>query len=124
MTLDNVYRMIEDAGHEMHRWTFSEAISYIRDRQTGAFQHHYNLCLGGGILDRGFSDHDVDIIAVPANGHTATMDNYLDFVLWMNTVNLVKVSEGGWNQLMRKHEYRDAANRKIDWFVVGPLGIK
>lgn len=105
-------------------WTLDEGLQYIRERQTEAFIHHYNLSLGGGILDRGFSDHDLDIIATPANGLTATMDNYLDFVLWMNKANITKVSEGGWNQLMRKHEYRDERSRKIDWFVVGPINVR
>lgn len=107
-------------GTRLVLWSLDDALRYIRERQTAAFQHHYNLSLGGGILDRGFSDHDLDIVATPANGLTATMDNYLDFVLWMNRVNLSKVSEGGWNQTMRKHEYRDERNRKIDWFVVFP----
>ena len=49
-------------------WDLVRAVLYIRGLQRKAHQFGYNLTLGGGVLNNGHSDHDLDIVAIPRNG--------------------------------------------------------
>lgn len=46
-------------------WTFPEARKLISKCQTAALSFDYNLCMGGSVLNNGFSDNDLDIVAIP-----------------------------------------------------------
>jgi len=46
-------------------WKIDEALKLIRDIQPHARMNDYNLALAGGVLDKGFSDNDLDIIVIP-----------------------------------------------------------
>jgi hypothetical protein len=46
-------------------WDLVSAISLIRDLQPKAHKLGYNLTLGGGVLNNGWSGNDLDIVAIP-----------------------------------------------------------
>jgi hypothetical protein len=46
-------------------WDLVTAIYFIRELQPWAYKNGFNLHLGGGVLDRGWSTNDVDILAMP-----------------------------------------------------------
>ena len=50
------------------RWTLEEGLELIRTIQTKALHKGYHLALGGGVLNRGWSLNDLDIIALPMDG--------------------------------------------------------
>lgn len=47
------------------RWTLENSVELIRILQPLAHQHGYHLALAGGILNRGYSDKDLDVVALP-----------------------------------------------------------
>lgn len=47
------------------QWTLEEGANYIAQFQKKARELDYNLALGGGVLDRGFSFNDLDILCIP-----------------------------------------------------------
>lgn len=49
-------------------WTMEDGVTLIRDLQTKALHKGYHLALGGGVLNRGFSYNDLDIVALPLDG--------------------------------------------------------
>lgn len=52
-------------------WTLSEAVEYIRAKQPKAHEIGWNLALGGGVLNNGYSKRDLDIFAVRRTGEKA-----------------------------------------------------
>lgn len=48
-------------------WDIESSLALIRKLQPSAIPVGYNLCLCGGVLDRGFSDSDLDIVAMPGS---------------------------------------------------------
>lgn len=46
-------------------WTLAEAVCRLQTLQPQAFDSGFNLSLAGGVLNRGSSDTDLDIVAVP-----------------------------------------------------------
>lgn len=45
--------------------TLKTALAYIRDLQPRVMDAGWCILLGGGVLNRGWSDHDVDLLAYP-----------------------------------------------------------
>ena len=50
-------------------WDLASAVNFIRALQPEAHSSGWNLCLGGGVLNNGFSTGDLDIVAVPRGVH-------------------------------------------------------
>lgn len=53
----------------MITWTLDQALSLIRDLQPSVRDLHYHICLGGGVLNVGTSEKDLDLWFLPLNGH-------------------------------------------------------
>lgn len=111
------------------KWTIEEGLALVRKHQQAAFERGYNLSLGGGVLNTGESEHDLDIVCAPANGQASTTrDTYANFIAWLRSINgpsrdnkqgvATPASGGWWNHTMRKYAFSDEHGRKIDWFVV------
>jgi hypothetical protein len=103
-------------------WTLPEAIDYIRKHADKAFELHYNLALSGSVLLKGESDHDLDIVCVPANWNgpeddSATFKNYNIFMAWLRELGGAGTKSGLWNGTMTKVAFTDHG-RKVDFFVV------
>lgn len=103
---------------DKHLWTLDEALDFIRCRETAAVERGYNLTLGGSILSKGWSDHDLDIICVPLHLSPVNRLAYCRFVAWLNLYQPGGiVSVGGWNGLSNKIETQCPRGRKVDWFI-------
>ncbi len=50
-----------------HKWTMDKALTLIREIEPTCKQHGYFLGLCGGVLRKGYSDKDLDIILIPMN---------------------------------------------------------
>ena len=50
------------------RWDLEEALGLVRAVQPQTRQFGFHLCLGGGVLNRGWSDKDLDLYFLPMNG--------------------------------------------------------
>jgi hypothetical protein len=53
------------------KWRISDGLALIRAAQPYAHSLHYHLCLGGGVLNKGWSHKDLDIFALPFRGDAA-----------------------------------------------------
>ena len=60
------------------KWTLENAIELIRLLQPTAHAHGYHLALAGGILNFGYSDKDVDIVALPNFNAEQQWDEFQD----------------------------------------------
>lgn len=49
-------------------WTLSQALELIRDLQPLVREEKYHMLLGGGVLNKGESDKDLDLVFIPLNG--------------------------------------------------------
>lgn len=110
-------------------WTLAEAVELLRELRPRFFDLGFNCDLGGSMLLKGHSDHDVDFVITPANVpkepqvgapfDTHDRAHYIDLIAWLaGHPSLRYVKCGWWNKAMRKVEMRDANNRKIDFFIV------
>lgn len=50
---------------QRNHWDLASAAVFIRNIQEQAHACGYNLLLGGGVLNNGFSANDLDIVAMP-----------------------------------------------------------
>ena len=48
-----------------YRWTMEQALDVIRFIQPLLKEHKYHVALGGGVLNNGFSDKDLDLYFFP-----------------------------------------------------------
>jgi len=55
-----------EEGH----WDLAQAVVYVRGLQEAAHAAGYNLLIGGGVLNNGYSFNDLDIVAMPRGGDT------------------------------------------------------
>jgi hypothetical protein len=46
-------------------WDLSSAVCYVNSLQLKAHQRGWNLAIGGGVVGNGYSENDLDILAVP-----------------------------------------------------------
>lgn len=105
-------------------WTLDEAVQFIRDRHQAAFNLGYNLSLGGGVLMRGWSTNDLDIVCTIANGRGEFKD-YARFVDWIQTQHDDPITVGWWNTVTNKiHAPDNRLGRKVDWFVGFVPGVQ
>lgn len=65
------------------RWTLEDALGLIRPLQEAARSYGYHLCLGGGVLNRGYSEKDLDLYFLPL-GEPKVMPTQL--VKWLDTM--------------------------------------
>lgn len=58
-------------------WTLNNALVMVRSFQFKALQLGYHLALGGGVLNKGQSDKDLDIMVLPLDGQNQYKDRLL-----------------------------------------------
>lgn len=62
------------------RWTLPEALSLIRQLQPLIREKNYHITLGGGVLNTGESDKDLDLFIVPLNGYDSDAKTILTVI--------------------------------------------
>lgn len=69
----------------MSVWNLEDSLKLIRSLQPETRRFNYHLCLGGGVLNKGESDKDLDLVFVPMdNGKGSDPNGLLAFLktLW------------------------------------------
>ena len=61
-------------------WTFDDALPLIRAVQPVVKRFGYHVCLGGGVLNKGVSDHDLDLYFLPMNNKGFNTGEVLKFL--------------------------------------------
>ena len=92
-------------------WRIEDALEYLRALQPIAAEMGYNLSLGGGVLNKGYSIHDLDIVVAPAKERTMELDKCLEWIESLLECNEI-VQNRIWNPM------RMMDGRKVDWFIV------
>lgn len=62
-------------------WTFYQATELIRELQPSIRELNYHICLGGGVLNRGYSKKDLDLWFIPLNGYESNPRAVMSFLL-------------------------------------------
>lgn len=72
-----------------YKWTLEEALMLIRGLQPETRKFGYHLCLGGGVLNKGFSDKDLDLYFLPMTGNLEEVvkkENVDKLVGWLEKI--------------------------------------
>lgn len=104
-------------------WTLEGALDMIRALQPQTRQFHYHLCLGGGVLNNGQSEKDLDLYFLPLNYNSGKPD-IPGLMKWLETVwGSSEVIGGGEYPeseapYIRRQKFRYGQQR-IDVFILG-----
>ena len=75
-------------------WTLDEGISLVRGLQDGTRKFGYHLCIGGGVVNKGRSNKDVDLFFLPLDNDKdkPNPDGILKWLeeMWGESENLMK----------------------------------
>lgn len=103
----------------MKMWTIEEGLEFVRRLQPGAAERGFNLSLGGGVLNKGESLHDLDVVVAPAKDAKPDVNA---FIVWLSE-GLTIGKFRPWNSAMLLVNFTDEYGRKIDFFIVDAGGI-
>jgi hypothetical protein len=65
----------------MNEWTLEEAVKLVRALQEPARKFNYHICLGGGVLNKGYSEKDVDLYFLSLDNKLTDIKGLID---WLN----------------------------------------
>lgn len=66
-------------------WTLDEGLRLVRAIQSGCRRFGYHLALGGGVLNKGQSDKDVDLYFLPLNNDKYKEDKQ-GLLVWLESL--------------------------------------
>lgn len=110
-----------------HSWYLADAQLAIRDLQQLLWPLGYHIALGGGVLNHGYSDKDLDLYVLPTyrepgcDGDNARVLAVLDTYFGSGAQGLGAGSlDGTWPHdcFDTSCKYEDSKGRRIDVFVV------
>lgn len=55
-------------------WDLHDALKIIRETQETAKGFGFHISLAGGVLNKGFSENDLDLLFIPLSGHDIVKD--------------------------------------------------
>ena len=64
------------SGSAQPMWTFNNALPYISELQPRVKKCGYHLCLGGGVLNKGKSNKDLDLYFLPLDNDDFVVDSH------------------------------------------------
>ena len=104
-------------------WELVEALEVIRSLEKRISKVGWHVALAGGVLERGASDHDLDLVVFP--DHNERRPPFYDAVValgWKRThtvkqmqANFVKIGTGDTKCV---EVWRDKKDRRIDLIIV------
>ena len=100
------------------QWTLEMALVVIRALQQETRQFHYHLCLGGGVMNNGRSEKDLDLYFLPLGDgepDLAGIQRWLD-EMWGKGEDLGEYNNVAPYVYRRKYKYGE---QRIDVFVLG-----
>jgi len=69
----------------MSKWTLKEATELIAAQQPTAKEHGYHICLGGGVLNKGESEKDLDLYFLPMENH-GIVQSQIELIMWLTSL--------------------------------------
>jgi hypothetical protein len=100
-------------------WTLDEALEVIRALQPITRDYSYHLALGGGVLNKGTSDKDLDLYFLPLDNGSETKPNelaaYLDEIWGVGE----PIGGEGYQDMegIIKRKYKYGRDARIDAFI-------
>lgn len=67
-------------------WTLDEGLNLIRALQPKTREFGYHLCLGGGVMNKGISEKDLDLYFLPLDNPTLAKANPQELINWLVTL--------------------------------------
>lgn len=67
-------------------WTLDDALEFINIYQKAAMANGWYLALAGGVLNRGYSNNDLDLVAVPRTDNSAVYDLHM-ILTWEKVID-------------------------------------
>jgi hypothetical protein len=113
-------------------WELEEALELIRALQEKAWSFGYHLCLGGGVLQKGRSEKDLDLYFLELDNPKYKVDT-TGLITWLDSIweykrdlwveynragDLEMIDREGSGIYTRKMEYLYSGTHRIDVFVV------
>ena len=104
-------------------WSLSEGLEVVRELQPYTRRYNYHLTLGGGVLNRGMSDKDLDLFFLPMdNGY----DTHAKQLLWFlqrrfGPGESIWTDYSGDGSSCYSHKFKfvsDETGRRIDVFIL------
>ena len=67
-------------------WTLEQGVLLVCTIQQESRQFGYHVCLGGGVINAGYSDKDVDIYMLPLDHDQATFTDADGAIEWLESL--------------------------------------
>lgn len=103
-------------------WTLPRALALIRSLQPLAHAIGFHICLGGGVLNKGWSNKDLDLYFIPMDDSRLTDPGSVFTILAERDVAVDSpiggVSASSTSRFRRKCRCVDGKNRRIDVFII------
>lgn len=104
-----------------YMWTLEQGVDFARGLEGSTLPYGWHVALGGGVLHRGGSMKDLDLIFKPRYG-ALVPDLYIALkAIGMTQVRTARQMRGGWAEPDPTHveEWRDHRGRRIDVIIMG-----
>ena len=102
-------------------WDLEQALELIRELQPQVKEFNYHICLGGSVLNTGWSTKDLDLYFLPLdNGMDAQLHSLADF-LEHKLGESVDISGERYRNSTSCYEYKlkfTYQNKRIDLFII------
>lgn len=107
-------------------WTLEEAVDVVRTIQTLSRDFGYHVALGGGVVNEGYSEKDIDIYFLPLDGDEydplrGELDGWLEEIFGplvdITPADNPKYSTPAFSQYRRK-VMGDIDGKRVDIFVL------
>jgi hypothetical protein len=101
-------------------WNLDEALELIRELQPKVRELGYHVLLGGGVLNEGKSDKDLDLFFIPLNNYQGNDDELVKYLFdrfsWLDPIRDSPDYMSGdmWHY---KHMLKNKSEQRIDFFI-------
>jgi hypothetical protein len=112
-----------DAHSAALPWTLEDALAHVRDIQLSTRKFGYHLTLGGGVLNNGYSEKDLDLFFLPLDDSKTPRDPHgmLDFLTKFYRTTPVSINNtegyGPSDLYTHKVKFNDGHGRRVDVFI-------
>jgi len=111
-------------------WTLDKALQLVRNLQPHLMEVGWFAALAGGVLNKGYSEHDLDLVLVPMKTDSTdigSLHQVLHFVGWERTHEAEEMREHwkakGSPDGKFVEVYRTVSGRRVDVIVAYPEGV-
>lgn len=103
----------------MTLWTLKDGLETIRAIQPLLREFQYHVALGGGVLNNGESNKDLDLYFLPLDSDTLKPEQTEKLIQFLNILWTFNMKLGYGSDLVfgYKAQYRTGAGKRVDVFV-------